>query len=312
MCWRLAGKVIGEREGGIVFEEVDILADEGSPFLGGAGLVESGIRDGATDDELHGFAPLGKHLAREERHFEIEFDAESFAEVGEEVEAFAILGVEIEGDDVALVADGFFDEGGFPIQIFDGTILFAGAEASGEIEEGVVVGESLFEGIDIGGIATDFVDRDEEGGRTWQIEQEIVDGELDVGTVMAHSPHEGETVWATEGMVAGDNGIAAGGDIVGIHHIHLDVEIPGFRAFEEGMDEIEAEFVTVAIDAAVQIVDMQDAIHQTDSKFWELDVFCGKDFLDVDVVFGNFGRLEGGMFHRRDIIDFQIYRVLGG
>ena len=240
---------VGETGVVVLPEGVAVVFDKLSPFFGTVAVVECGVGDGVADDEAHGFAALGEHFGREECHLEVEFEAEAFAETCDVVETFAVAGVEEEGDDVALVADSFFDEGGFPFEVANlAVLLFARADAGGEVEKAVLACESVFEGVDVGSVAVYFVDGDKEGCGAGEVEEEVVDGKFDVLTVSANGGHNGKAIGTAEGMVASDNGVAFFRYVVRVDDYNFGIQVAGVVAFKKGMDEVESELVTVTVD----------------------------------------------------------------
>ena len=60
------------------------------PFLGRVAVVERGVRYRLAEGEAHRLAPLGKHLARQQRHLEIELNPQPLAPVGDGIETAAV------------------------------------------------------------------------------------------------------------------------------------------------------------------------------------------------------------------------------
>ena len=161
----------------------------------------------------------------------------------------AVAGDEEDGDDVALVADSVCDEGGLPVEVANlAVLLFARADAGGEVEKAVLACESVFEGVDVGSVAVYFVDGDKERRGAGEVEEEVVYGEFDVLTVSANGGHNGKAIGTAEGMVASDNGVAFFRDVVRVDDYNFGIQVAGVVAFKKGMDEVESELVTGTVD----------------------------------------------------------------
>ena len=69
-------------------------------------------------------APLGEHLARQQRHFKIKLDSQPLAQIGDGIEAPAVARLDLDRDNVAVVKHSLFDHGRLPLQI-DNTPFYA-------------------------------------------------------------------------------------------------------------------------------------------------------------------------------------------
>ena len=198
--------------------------------------VESLVRDGLAKTDGERLVALLEELVDKESHLNVHLDAQAFTQTGKVVEEVGIASFDVDGDDVALVADSFFDEGGFPFEVANlAVLLFARADAGGEVKKAVLACESVFEGVDVGSVAVYFVDGDKEGCGAGEVEEEVVDGKFDVLTVSANGGHNGKAIGTAEGMVASDNGVAFFRYVVRVDDYNFGIQVAGVVTFEKGM-----------------------------------------------------------------------------
>ena len=82
-------------------------------------VVEGLPRDRLSHRHAECLATLGEHLARKQRHLEVEFYSQTLAQIRYCVETAAVFSLDIHRDEVAMMLDGFFHDGGLPFEIHD-------------------------------------------------------------------------------------------------------------------------------------------------------------------------------------------------
>ena len=163
------------------------------------------------------------------------------------------MSIDVHGGDVAAVALRFFHESAFPLQVADNAFFLAGTESGGEIEQGVLSGESLLEHLHVFGVFAEFVDGHKTLAQSRQVEQYVVDGEQYVGTYAAHFGDKRHAVHAAERVVAHNHRVDGGRrDVFGIHYLHLHVKLR-----KDGLREIRTELVAVFVNKVVDFIDME-------------------------------------------------------
>ena len=179
-----------------------------------------------------------------------------------------------------MVFDGFFHHCGLPFQVYYFPFDASRAEACGEVEQHVVRCEGFVDACRRLAVAVHFVYGHEDFAQGLEMQQEVVDGELDVVADLSYGCYQRHAVGTAEGVVGHDYGVAFLGDPLLPRNLHFDGV-----ALECSFGECGPLLVAEVVDVTVYLIHMQKPFQHPHNPSWGFDVFGCQDFVEVDGLF---------------------------
>ena len=207
-------------------------------------------------DFLEGFV-------RQPEHFEVGFQVDAFPEIRKVVEKVGVFPRKENGHDVALVLHGFGDEALLPGEVAYFAFDFAAAQPGGEHNHLAGRGVCLFDGS--GGFPRHcpvFVDGEEDVVQVFQVQEQVVDREFQVGIALAEEGDEYHAVRSSQRVVGGkDVASFRRGEVFFAPHIVGHAEV-----FHHAVRKVQPFAVAVFFDEFVDAVLVYQAFEERIDK----------------------------------------------
>jgi hypothetical protein len=172
------------------------------PLFGSKSPVQHPVIDGLAESQVNAGDLLFKHLVGQVKHFNVGFNTQKSPDAGQVVKEIGIPATDVNRYDVALVLFGLVDKAFVPLQVNDFAFDLAGAQAGRKIQDLGIRLVGLFNLPDIfTALFAMFVNWHKYGLQVFDVQQNVVYNELNVGEDLPHFFAKSQSVESSQGVV---------------------------------------------------------------------------------------------------------------